>query len=147
MNVKEMIQKIEDAANAAVKTPVDASDLKVGDVIRQGDVYIARLPDGAHIGKPHKAELALKLALGETAGSRHILEGDFQAYDRDEKSPMPEACKASSVTPLWSPAFKVGKGGATITHPEHAHVVNLVPGCSYQAWQQMDPRTRQRVQD
>ena len=81
------------------------------DEIRQGDVYLYRLP-----GEPeHQAALETRqLAPGETAGSRHVVAGEATLYAR------------GSVDRLDGPVVHV-RERSVIEHPEHAHI-SIPPG-------------------
>jgi hypothetical protein len=116
----------------------DASALKVGQGARQGDLYLVRVN-----GEPDMAELRdRQLVRGSTRGSRHVVEGDATIHEAKRKL-MPKWVGANA---LLSPVIVVGKGGAVVTHPEHAHV-KLPPNSTWATWQQMDARTLKRVQD
>lgn len=108
----------------------------IGQVARQGDVYLHRVSD-VHGHGPETRNR--QLALGTTQGSRHVVEGDVTVY---EGRTLPDWCEAGT---FLGPCLVVGESGAVVTHPEHAHVA-LGPGC-YQVTHQMDAATRQRVAD
>lgn len=110
-------------------------EIAIGQVVRQGDIYI-------HAVEPdHKGGEKLEdrqLALGNTQGSRHIAEA-------------PASIFAGTTLPAWcdrrtflGPLVKSQKR-FVVAHPEHAHV--SLPAGTYQITHQMDSRTMQRVQD
>ena len=92
--------------------------MDVGDVVRQGDIYITRiqsLPRGAKL-VPSKAQLAP----GETRGSRHCLRSldGLQMY------------QVEHANVLDGPII-VAKQGCAIDHPEHGNIVLNEPGGIY----------------
>ena len=136
MTAIEALKKIEsNEPNAEMR---DATALRVGEGVRQGDVYLARV---ATIKV--KGTKGAQLVDGTTRGSRHVLEGDFQTFEAKHDA-FPSWVDRDSVLPAL--AFRVGEGGARLTHPEHAHVL-FAPNTTWVTWQQMDARTLRRVQD
>lgn len=133
------IKQIQEAAKHLPDVRV-ITNMKIGEVVRQGDIYIERVSAIAAKGKAVKSR---QLAPGTTKGSRHIV----------DESP--------SVT-LWESnpglanktAFQVGpaieaKGDFSITHPEHAwirFVVGNVPQF-FQVWFQADFARKERAKD
>jgi len=126
----EMVQR-------AAKSCPEVRDFRaaeVGQVARQGDVYVHRVEDDHPRGKPTGSQLAV----GHTQGSRHVVTGAAECF---EGTLEPSWCEGSFLGPL----VVVGPGGATVTHPEHAHI-SLGEGV-YQVTHQLDASTRQRVTD
>ena len=117
----------------------DATALKIGDGVRQGDVYLARIKARNVTSKAMGAQLVA----GTTRGSRHVLDGDFETF-AGSADLLPEWVDRD--TALVALFFRVGADGARLTHPEHAHVT-FAPNTTWGTWQQMDPRSLQRVQD
>ncbi len=114
--------------------------MKVGEVVRQGDIYVERI---AAIEGKGGAVASRQLAPGTTKGSRHIV-------------------AESAGVKLWvskptlggKSAFQVGpaiecKGDLTITHPEHAwlKIVGGKVAQLFQVWFQADWSRKARVQD
>ena len=137
MEILTALEKVQQTT--ADQNVREAGDLSVGDGVRQGDVYLARIP--AKRGKV--SSLGAQLVAGTTRGSRHVLEGDFVTY-RGEASELPEWVERDRA--LVALFFRVGDRGARLTHPEHAHVT-FAPNTTWGTWQQMDPRTLDRVLD
>jgi hypothetical protein len=135
----QALESVTSAGRVPDTTVRDATQLTVGQAVRQGDVYLARIPDAAPCGAQLKGQS--QIVAGESLGSRHIMAGDFKLYVRGSYTP-----KGVEVDAAWGPVIAVGKKGATLTHPEHADV-QLGAGHLYQTWQQVDPETRLRVQD
>ncbi len=109
----------------------------VGKVTRQGDIYIHRVEDNHPIGDMLDIR---QIADGTSLGARHILIGDVKVY-QGIKLP-------SYVNNRWplGYCFDVGQEGATVTHPEHAHIDICVRG-RYVVTHQMDMMTMKRVSD
>lgn len=105
--------------------------MKVGQVVRQGDIYIERV---AKIPQDATPRADRQLAPGSTQGSRHVVEGDATLYDR---------LKAS---PLHGPLIDAPER-FVVTHPEHAHV--SLPSGKYAVTFQRDYAQEEaaRVQD
>lgn len=135
----ETIQKIQRSAQHMPEVRVIA-DMKIGQVVRQGDIYIERVP--AIEGKG-KRVASRQLAPGTSKGSRHIV------------------AESDSVT-LWESkpalngkaAFQVGAaieahGDVVVTHPEHAwmKIVGDKVKRFYQVWFQADFARKERAKD
>lgn len=108
--------------------------MEVGQIVRQGDIYIHKVKADHPHGKKLKDR---QLAIGNTQGSRHMASADAEVYEGKQ---APEWAPRALLGPLVK-LFK----RSIITHPEHAHV-ELEPG-NYQVTHQMDARTLQRVRD
>lgn len=108
----------------------------VGDVVRQGDLYIHAVVNDHPAGEVLKID---QIAEGTSLGARHILKGDFKVYEGKQN---PEYIEK------WYPVGYVFDvlSRAVITHPEHAHVEINCPG-RFQVSHQMDMLTRKRVAD
>lgn len=114
----------------------------LGQVVRQGDIYLHAVSAKHARGGEIKNR---QLAPGVTTGSRHIATGAVKIH---EGKALPEWVKPMNgvgVAALLGPLVRIGKKGATITHPEHAHV--RLPEGDWQVTYQVDARTRARVQD
>ena len=138
MNAVETIKEISEKAVRLNKQDRRiVKDIPIGKAIRQGDLYVHRVSDKHDIGE----QLDIRqIADGTSIGSRHILIGDVKVY---QGKALP-----SYINQRWplGYCFDVGQEGATITHPEHAHIELCVPG-RYQVTHQMDMQTMQRVSD
>jgi len=94
----------------------------LGDVVRQGDLYliaIESLPNG-------KKTNQRQLVPGTTQGSRHVVEGDATIVNEVQFKDIPAA--------LVGPAFKCNSE-TTISHPEHGDKIlpaDTVWQCVYQ---------------
>lgn len=109
-----------------------------GKVMQQGDIYVHPVntdhPHGPNMGS-HR-----QLAVGDTKGSRHMIEGDVDVYFGTN---APEYVDAA--TPL-GPMFIVRSGTAKISHPEHPEWRGLTVG-AYQVTHQINALTGERVTD
>lgn len=112
--------------------------IEIGQVIRQGDIYIIRVNDDHTIGDIVDNR---QLVDGVSVGSRHVLVGDdISVY---EGKALPYFFMTGFPV---SYAFRIKTGAAVITHPEHDYIRIEVPGL-YQVTQQMDARTKRAVID
>lgn len=105
--IQDVFAEIEHAAAGADAETRYVHTMDVGEVIRQGDIYITRVDTNHPRGKVIQER---QLAPGNSQGSRHVLEGDVDVY-----APV-------GTNPLMGPVFIV-RGEARVPHPEHAHVV------------------------
>lgn len=99
------------------------------DVIRQGDIYIARIPN---LPAKMTARKNRQLADGNTQGSRHVLNGDAELYDPDIDGMKEVLAKAYPQLDVQDyqigPAFET-HGPVTVDHPEHGNRTLTEPGC------------------
>lgn len=138
MNTVETIKTLsEKAVELNIKTNRIIKNIGIGRAIRQGDLYIHRVSDSHPVGEMLHIR---KIADGTSIGSRHILIGDVVVYQGVK---LPSYVNASY--PLGY-TFDVGNEGATVTHPEHAHIDICVKG-RYVVTHQMDMSTMKRVSD
>lgn len=145
LTVKETIEKIQEQAkiNAArdkeqkVKTvPL----MKVGEVIRQGDIYIHKVADNHPVGEQLDRR---QLADGHSIGQRHMLLGEFKIYEGVE---LPSWVDKSTNQRLGY-AFDV-TGECRNSHPEHDHYLFLEDRKGrYQVTYQLDMQTLRKVSD
>ncbi|MDH4230324.1 MAG: hypothetical protein OEW11_11390 [Nitrospirota bacterium] len=95
------------------------SELEIGDVAQQGDVYLHRVP----ADWPRGDVLGTRqVAVGDSVGSRHVAEGDNVAVHAGVK--LPDGVRPPtgfSTADLLGPVIVCGPGGMVLTHPEHAH--------------------------
>ena len=105
----------------------------LGDVVRQGDLYLVcveSLPDG----RPWKGR---QLAPGTTQGSRHVAEGECRIVDGNDTDAPRE---------LLGPSFEC-LGDVEVSHPEHGNKILPEGTC----WSVVHQRTWadevRRVQD
>jgi hypothetical protein len=109
--------------------------MEIGQVVRQGDIYIHRVADSHPRGKRLESH---QLAIGETTGSRHTVEAHAEVY---EGTTLPDYCSPGTfLGPLVT-----AKERTLYPHPEHAHY--SLPRGTYQVTHQMDARTLERVKD
>lgn len=129
----------EFAARAFSETRI-VDNIKVGQFVRQGDLYITRIEKVNKTG--HKVTAERQLAPGTNQGSRHTVNGDVTVYaragdnlnvDRNTRGFTVMGPQLSSET-----SFRV-------EHPQHAHF--LLPPGDYQVSYQVDPNQMARVMD
>lgn len=121
MDAQQAQQMIEQAGKSARPELRNIESMKVGEAIRQGDIYVRRVA-----AKPEHAGGATterQLAPGTTRGSRHFVEGDVEVFE----GPL--------SNPLVGPTFVASKR-FRISHPEHAHF--SLPAGIYEVTYQRD---------
>lgn len=109
--------------------------IDVGQAVRQGDIYAHKVAPSHPHGLEQKTR---QLAMGDTAGSRHVAELPATVY---EGTSLPSTCLNDT---FLGPCI-VSPGRFTIVHPEHAHF--SLPAGTYQVTHQLDGRTKQRAID
>lgn len=134
--MKTMIEFKEKAGKVRVDGLRDCRNLKIGEVVRQGDIYIHKVETSHNHGEEIKNH---QLAMGVTLGSRHIADENFIVFKGTE---LPKWVAAGH---FLGPCIVTDKETAMVSHPEHANVA-LGAG-TYQVTHQMDIRTMQRVRD
>lgn len=109
-----------------------------GNVMQQGDIYIHPVP----MDHPHGPSMGAhrQLAIGDTKGSRHMIEGDVEVF---YGTTAPDY--VDQATPL-GPMFFVRSGLAKAPHPEHPEWQGITLG-AYQVTHQINPLTGERVTD
>lgn len=109
---QQNLQELRDSVEGldAAKTERIGSP-SVGDVVRQGDLYLVNIAEMPK-GKPTKDR---QLAEGNTQGSRHIVQGDVEIV-------IPDQPHASINRVLCGPAIHC-KGEVEVTHPEHGNKI------------------------
>lgn len=107
-------------ANPETRVVRNETELGFGEYIRQGDVYIQRLPLNTELPgtSESKRENPAQLAPGNTVGSRHILRSvpEVKILDRVGQGE------------LAGPVF-YAPNGFYLEHPKHADVDCSLPGC------------------
>ena len=133
-NVKEMIEKIEKQAETHSNEDRFVRTVQMGQIIRQGDIYVERVKDNISKGKETQE---LQLAPGTSKGSRHILvkdPGNLKVYENPTNDP------------LDGPIIQAKKRFA-LNHPEHPNF--SIPSGTYKITYQRDfaMEERARVRD
>lgn len=114
--MREALESFDAAAPERIGSP------SLGDVVRQGDLYliaIESLPTG-------KKTNERQLVPGTTQGSRHVVEGNVEIVNEVRFRDIPAV--------LVGPAFKCNSE-TTVTHPEHGDKIlpaDTVWQCVYQ---------------
>lgn len=118
MSVAQQISHIRRSAENIDAAETEAiGTASVGDVVRQGDLYLVcleELPDGKPID-------GRQLAPGTTQGSRHVLAGECRIVTADQAEVADRI--GHDVQPeLVGPVFRCD-AECTVTHPEHGDKV------------------------
>lgn len=104
----EILESAESVKSTEIRNFPEAAS--IGDTFRQGDIYITlieHIPNDTVISKNPSNQIAI----GDTQGSRHCIEGMNSVKIYQKKNPGM----------LDGPVILV-KNPITITHPEHGHV-------------------------
>lgn len=142
----EVFTEIEVKAKECAITEIrDGRGMEIGQVGRQGDIYVVRVPNDWPRGKRIENR---QMAIGNTQGARHIAAGEVELYEGVKAPPCIKFVDEGGreIAPLLGPCIVVKDDSFTGTHPEHAHFW-LSSGTTNQIVHQMDGRTLQRVQD
>lgn len=136
---KEIIQKIQESAKHMPQVRI-IDRMKIGQVVRQGDIYIERIPAISNKGQSVKSR---QLAPGTTKGSRHIVD-ESPSVALWESKPNLENKAAFQIGPAIE-----AKGNFSITHPEHAWIKFVVGKTAeyFQVWFQADFVRKERTKD
>lgn len=135
MELLEAYATIENAAQKPQTEQRTVTQIKPGQAVRQGDVYLVAT-QGLKVGK---AIFNRQLAPGETQGSRHIAEFPAQIFEGPGHPIQGIAANA-----LLGPVVESTQPW-NLAHPEHAHV--SLPAGQYQVIYQLDFAAQRRVQD
>lgn len=113
------VRKSAESMDAAAPAVIGAAS--VGDVVRQGDLYLVCLADPP----AGKSTSQRQLVPGTTQGSRHVAVGDCRIIVPNDRAQfaatVSQAVKGAEVpAELTGPAI-VCRGDVTIEHPEHGH--------------------------
>lgn len=145
MNVIDAMNEIKEVAvknnNRITEHKTRQVSLEVGELYRQGDIYVFRVKDDHPVGKEvHRHQLADGVSLG----ARHMLVGDFKMYEGSQYPlKIGELHKKANCLGY---AFDVLTAGAINTHPEHDNFKIMKVG-RYQVTHQLDLMTLKRVAD
>lgn len=138
----EVFEKIEERSKSSIKKELIRDKMEIGQYVRQGDIYITRIPK---ITSNIEVE-SRQLAPGFTKGSRHIV------IDSPKIKLFKGYFGPSHFKGLNFPEFAKGPQikadvDLVITHPEHAHIKLLIGPACYQVTYQIDYERQQRVLD
>ena len=117
----EVVTEIQENARKSTPALRRVEAMKVGEVVRQGDLYVTRVAKKAAHGKPTKNR---QLAVGETQGSRHVAVGELEVFEPRE-----------GAGPLIGPLV-LAPGRWALEHPEHGHFD--LPAGTFQVTYQRD---------
>lgn len=133
--VNALMQQIEKQAASHKNDDRFAHVVQIGEIIRQGDIYIERVEESETRGKATKE---VQLAPGTSKGSRHILRelgaGTVSVFESGISDPLagPVVCATERFE---------------VTHPEHPNF--SIPSGTYKITYQRDyaMEERARVRD
>lgn len=134
MQAIEIHKEIETRANKQIHNLVKVESMKIGQWVRQGDIYVTMIESITG-----KLELkSRQLVIGQTKGSRHIVvdSPNVKIWKGYVGSDKPEFMKGDQIE---------AKTGFVISHPEHAHI--SLPCGNYQVTYQMDWKQQDRTKD
>jgi hypothetical protein len=141
MEVAKVAERIEQEAKNASGAKRILKTMKVGETIRQGDIYLVRIEalteSERKTLKPWKGQ---QLVRGTQGGARHMAEGAKLFESDRQRFKGNGRARATLLGPIV-----VADRRCTITHPEHAHFE--LPRGTYQVANQLDPRTMRAVLD
>lgn len=143
--IDQALESVMTAAREAKRSTIAIpSSAPMGTVIRQGDVLFVRVP----ADHPRGARQGSQVVTGETRGSRHLVEAPAQCFAGTTQPKVLTKGRLVALTNAFLGALVVVPGGspAESTHPEHGHYI-LPAGSCWQVVQQMDMRTRLRMED
>jgi len=144
LEVIEQIKKIAESNAKRAKSQktrfLTEENFKVGDVVRQGDLYLFRVPLNFKVGAEIKRN---QIADGVSLGARHILNGEFVVYEGEN---VPKGVNDSHARAGLGYAFDA-KESTVLGHPEHDNYVVKMDKCRIQVMHQVDLRTLMRVSD
>lgn len=139
ITTEKAIAQIREAARHMPEVRI-LSEMKVGDVARQGDIYVERI---ASIEGKGAAVKSRQLAPGTTKGSRHIVDESPAVTLWNGKTDL-----AGKAEFQRGPVIEA-KGDFSITHPEHAWLKFVVGKTVklFQVWFQADYVRKERTKD
>lgn len=141
MEVAKVAERIEQEAKNASSAKRVLKKMKIGETIRQGDIYLVRIENlSASELKTLKKWGGEQLVRGSQGGARHMAVG-AKLYESDRQR---FRGNGRARTTLLGPIV-VADRRLTVTHPEHAHFE--LPRGHYQVVNQLDPRTMRAVLD
>lgn len=139
--LKRSAAKKEKAATQVIGTA------SVGDVIRQGDLYLVCL-DAMPASTAAKST---QLAPGATQGSRHVAEGDCVVCKPANRAAVArrigEVVRGAEIPEELVGPLVHCRGESTITHPEHGHKVLPADSVWAVVYQRAFAEEVRRVQD
>lgn len=130
--------KIAAAAERPLSDVRHVAKIKVGQFIRQGDIYLTRIAKRAPNWQPTGNR---QLAPGTSPGSRHVVGAGPRLFVSPEA--IPREVKGRTVR-LLGPQVEADKSFA-LEHPEHAHFE--LPAGTYQVSFQLDYAQQSAVRD
>lgn len=138
-DVTTHVKGVLEFAESATSEDRYIEEMKVGQYVRQGDLYIQMVASADPAWKPTKNR---QLALGATQGSRHTVADSITVMANPKNGEV--EILAEGKFRCLGPQI-VAETRFSVDHPEHGNM-SLPPGC-YQVGFQVDGRTQSRVRD
>lgn len=126
--------------------PATVGTVSIGDVVRQGDLYLVAIGDLPAKRTPTGER---QLAPGNTQGSRHVLAGECEVFTAEPAAIAALVKKSNGViipAPLLGPVFRT-VGEVTVEHPEHGHRALPAGECFATVYQRAFADEVRRAQD
>ena len=128
-DLRDSVESLDAAKTETIGSP------SIGDVVRQGDLYLVNI-ESLPAGKKLEDR---QLAEGNTQGSRHVVQGDVSLVS-------PEAAHPGIDRVLCGPAFHCNEA-AEVTHPEHGNKILPKDTTWRVTFQRAHAEEMRRVQD
>ena len=128
-DLRDSVESLDGSVTETIGSP------SIGDVVRQGDLYLVNI-ESLPAGKKLEDR---QLAEGNTQGSRHVVQGDVTLV-------TPEAAHAGIDRVLCGPAFHCNEA-AEVTHPEHGNKILPKDTTWRVTFQRAHAEEMRRVQD
>lgn len=138
MKTIESINAVRNYALSPFKETRVIDGMKVGEFVRQGDVYLVKIDTPAN----WKETKNRQLAPGTTMGSRHTVDPSVKVLANPQGATVERVGRNRAR--CLGPQI-ISKDRFTVGHPEHADM--SLPEGNYQVMFQVDPQSLQRVQD
>ena len=116
-NVTEALSRIKEVAGQTTADVRIVPQMQIGQIVRQGDLYITRVADQLPSGLV--AASSLQLVEGDTMGSRHCVR---------PRADLRVLTDPKDQDPLHGP-FLSAPTGFYVEHPEHGHMDVRQAGC------------------
>ena len=142
------IQKaIEAVFTHSTVTSKRFASLQIGESLRQGDIYLTRVPLDHPRGKPWGSR---QVAVGNTVGSRHVATGNVDVFagNPEALAKYRPGFNSDQLRACTGPVVVAKDGDWDLEHPEHPHhgLMASEPIC-IQVSYQWNSQTMQAVQD
>lgn len=137
MNTKTAIERVNEASVNPLGEIRVCDNLKEGQAIRQGDLYLVYSPNESKGERLKQTQLAP----GNTQGSRHTVDSSVAVYAHPKQN---QVITTSNGKFVQGPVIE-SSDRFSLLHPEHAD--HSLPAGRYTTRYQYDPRFDKRVVD